>query len=115
MGLQACSLPSRIRAQAWTLLRLALMRTLLLAAAPAALFASCTQAATQVLQTRSGPIQIESLAQLDNPWGMAYLPDGRLLITEKPGRLRVFAEGKLSQPIPGVPEVAYRGQGGLLD
>jgi glucose/arabinose dehydrogenase len=46
---------------------------------------------------------------------MAYLPDGRLLITEKPGRLRVYHEGKLSAPVRGVPEVAYFGQGGLLD
>src|SRR5687768_10371498 len=46
---------------------------------------------------------------------MTLLPDGRLLITEKPGRLRIFADGKLSEPIGGVPKVAYRGQGGLLD
>src|SRR5688572_13335249 len=46
---------------------------------------------------------------------MTFLPDGRLLITEKPGRLRIFADGKLSEPIGGVPKVAYRGQGGLLD
>ena len=46
---------------------------------------------------------------------MAMLPDGRLLITEKPGRLRIFSEGKLSVPVVGVPEVVYFGQGGLLD
>jgi len=46
---------------------------------------------------------------------MAYLPDGRLLITEKPGRLRIYADGNLSEPIGGLPSVAYRGQGGLLD
>jgi glucose/arabinose dehydrogenase len=50
---------------------------------------------------------------------MAYLPDGRLLITEKPGRLRIFADGKLSEPVGNSPKVAYRGaegeQGGLLD
>jgi glucose/arabinose dehydrogenase len=38
-----------------------------------------------------------------------------VLITEKPGRLRIYAEGKLSEPIGGVPKVEYRGQGGLLD
>ena len=50
---------------------------------------------------------------------MALLPDGRLLITEKPGRLRIFANGKLSAPVENVPAVAYRPkqgeQGGLLD
>jgi glucose/arabinose dehydrogenase len=50
---------------------------------------------------------------------MALLPDGRLLVTEKPGRLRVYADGKLSEPIEGVPTTAYRPkqgeQGGLLD
>ena len=46
---------------------------------------------------------------------MSLLPDGRLLITEKPGRLRSYSDGKLSEPIGGVPPVAYRNQGGLLD
>jgi glucose/arabinose dehydrogenase len=46
---------------------------------------------------------------------MEYLPDGRLLITEKPGKLRIFADGKLSEPVAGVPEVHYKGQGGMLD
>jgi glucose/arabinose dehydrogenase len=65
--------------------------------------------------SKAGPVNVESLAKLDNPWGMTFLSDGRLLITEKPGRLRTFADGKLSDPIGGVPKVAYRGQGGLLD
>jgi len=43
------------------------------------------------------------------------MPDGRLLITEKPGRLRIYSDNKLSEPIKGLPKVAYRGQGGLLD
>jgi glucose/arabinose dehydrogenase len=64
-------------------------------------------------------VRTEELASLEYPWGMAYLPDGRLLITEKPGRLRIFADGKLSEPVANVPKVAYRGaegeQGGLLD
>lgn len=69
----------------------------------------------QTILTQSGPVNVERLAQLDNPWGMAFLPDGRLLISEKPGRLRVYADGKLSAPITGVPRVEYEGQGGLLD
>ncbi|MEP4378481.1 MAG: PQQ-dependent sugar dehydrogenase [Alphaproteobacteria bacterium] len=53
---------------------------------------------------------------LENPWGLAFLPDGRMLVTERPGRLRIFDAGKgLSGPVSGVPEVAARGQGGLLD
>lgn len=52
---------------------------------------------------------------LEQPWGMAFLPDGRLLVTEKAGRLRLIsADGKAIQNIGGVPEVADAGQGGLL-
>jgi len=72
-------------------------------------------ALAQTVPTRSGLVNVERLAQLDNPWGMVFLPDGRLLITEKPGRLRVYAGGELSEPIKGVPGVEYRDQGGLLD
>lgn len=53
---------------------------------------------------------------LQNPWGMTFLPSGRLLVTERPGRLRVAgADGKLSAPVAGLPPVDARGQGGLLD
>ena len=53
---------------------------------------------------------------LQNPWGMAFLPDGKMLVTERPGRLRVVgADGKLSEPVAGLPAVDARGQGGLLD
>lgn len=53
---------------------------------------------------------------LENPWAMAELPDGGWLVTEKPGRLRhVGADGALSDPIGGLPELDTRRQGGLLD
>lgn len=53
---------------------------------------------------------------LENPWGLAFLPGGEMLVTERPGRLRlVRSDGTLSEPITGVPEVFARGQGGLLD
>ncbi len=54
---------------------------------------------------------------LVNPWGMTWLPDGRMLVTEKPGRLRIIsADGKtMSEPVAGLPTVDARGQGGLLD
>ena len=67
----------------------------------------------------AGQVKIERLTTLEFPWGMAALPDGRVLITEKPGRLRIWERGRLSEPIQGVPSVVYRRtqfeQGGLLD
>jgi aldose sugar dehydrogenase len=53
---------------------------------------------------------------LQNPWGLAFLPDGKMLVTEKPGRLRVVsADGKtMSEPVTGLPMIDARGQGGLL-
>jgi glucose/arabinose dehydrogenase len=58
-------------------------------------------------------VQVEGL---EHPWGLAFLPDGRLLVTERPGRLRVIAGGRLDpQPIGGLPRIAVHGQGGLLD
>ncbi|HET6766784.1 MAG TPA: PQQ-dependent sugar dehydrogenase, partial [Chitinophagaceae bacterium] len=71
--------------------------------------------APMIIKTKTGSIKIEHLASLSEPWGMAWLPDGSLLVTEKPGRLRIYADGKLSEVISGLPAVEYRGQGGLLD
>jgi glucose/arabinose dehydrogenase len=65
-----------------------------------------------------GDVRVENLGTLEYPWGLAQLPDGRLLITEKPGRLRIWANGQLSGPVEGVPKVVYRGardQGGMQD
>lgn len=62
------------------------------------------------------PHQVARVAEgLEHPWGMAFLPDGSLLVTERPGRLRLLRDGVLSDPIQGVPDVLARGQGGLLD
>jgi glucose/arabinose dehydrogenase len=53
---------------------------------------------------------------LERPWGGAFLPDGRLLVTERPGRMRLIGrDGRVSEPLAGVPTVEARGQGGLLD
>jgi glucose/arabinose dehydrogenase len=53
---------------------------------------------------------------LEHPWGLAFLPDGRMLVTERNGNLRVVTpDGQVSDPVLGLPEVAARGQGGLLD
>src|SRR5262245_11246047 len=54
--------------------------------------------------------------ELEHPWGLAFLPDGRFLVTERPGRLRTIGtDGRISEPLANVPEVYHRGQGGLLD
>jgi aldose sugar dehydrogenase len=53
---------------------------------------------------------------LDHPWGLAFLPDGRLLVTERPGRMRIVErDGRLNAPLAGLPPVVAAGQGGLLD
>src|SRR5689334_18845433 len=92
-----------------------IVRLTVLAVVLCALLAGAQTLFAQVVNTKAGPVNVESLAKLESPYGMTYLPDGRLLITEKPGRLRVFADGKLSEPIGGVPTVSFKGQGGLLD
>ncbi len=67
--------------------------------------------------SNSFEVEVEKLADgLQNPWGLEFLPDGRILIAERPGRLRVFEDGELkSAPIEGLPEIWAHGQGGLLD
>jgi glucose/arabinose dehydrogenase len=64
-----------------------------------------------------GAVHVQTLAQgLEHPWALAFLLDGRLLVTERPGRLRsVDLDGRVSEPLAGVPPVLARGQGGLLD
>ena len=66
--------------------------------------------------TEDGAIDVQILTDdLVHPWAVEDMGDGGLLVTERPGRLRVFRDGRLSEPVAGVPEVATRGQGGLLD
>jgi glucose/arabinose dehydrogenase len=83
-----------------------------LAAQPA--LAAITDAPAR--KSRSAP-KVETFARgLVNPWGLAFLPDGRALVTERPGRMRLIAkDGSLSQPLGGVPQVLATRQGGLLD
>ncbi|MDW9534052.1 PQQ-dependent sugar dehydrogenase [Sinorhizobium meliloti] len=75
------------------------------------------QDSPRMLDTESGPVSVEVFAGgLEHPWGAALLPDGDMLVTERPGRLRlVSAEGAVGEPIEGVPDVFAQGQGGLLD
>ncbi|MFZ0397994.1 MAG: PQQ-dependent sugar dehydrogenase [Methyloceanibacter sp.] len=67
--------------------------------------------------TKAGTIKVETVATgLSHPWGLAFLPDGRMLVTERSGTLRLVSkDGKLSEPLSGVPKVVAMGQGGLLD
>lgn len=71
----------------------------------------------QTVQTRKANLTVETVTRgLENPWSLAFLPDGRMLVTERPGRLRVVtADGRMSPALSGLPAVAARGQGGLLD
>jgi len=79
--------------------------------------AGACQDAVPVAPSGETKIEVTTVAQgLEHPWSLAFLPDGRMLVTERPGRLRyVSAEGRLSGPIAGLPEVFAEGQGGLLD
>ena len=65
----------------------------------------------------NGVVQAETVAKgFEHPWALAFLPDGRMLVTERPGRLRIVeGDGRVSKPVDGVPRVFARGQGGLLD
>lgn len=89
--------------------------------APVALLAgpALAQEAPRSPTPRSVPLAArltEVTGGLEHPWGLALLPDGRILVTERPGRLRiVHRDGGLSAPLAGVPPVYAHGQGGLLD
>lgn len=65
----------------------------------------------------AGPLAVDIVARgLVHPWALAFLPDGRMLVTERPGRMRIVTrDGQLSEPLAGVPRVLASGQGGLFD
>ncbi|CAL8981349.1 Aldose sugar dehydrogenase YliI [Rhodoplanes serenus] len=69
------------------------------------------------VDTEAGPLVVHTVAEgLVHPWGLAVLPDRRLLVTERPGRLRLVGpDGRVSPPLAGVPPVLAQGQGGLHD
>lgn len=87
---------------------LALLAVAALAAAPAF--------AQQTFDTQRVKLRADVVAGgLDHPWGLDFLPDGDAIVTERPGRMRLLSQGRLSEPLRGVPEVYAKGQGGLLD
>jgi glucose/arabinose dehydrogenase len=70
----------------------------------------------QTVESSAGPLEATVVAEgLDHPWAMGFLPDGRMLVTERSGQLRLVDGGMVGPEIAGVPEVHARGQGGLLD
>jgi glucose/arabinose dehydrogenase len=79
--------------------------------------ATSTRGENASFASSAGQLKVQTAASgLINPWALAFLPDGRMIVTEKPGRIRVVsADGQLSAPVKGVPEVYASGQGGLLD
>ncbi|WP_273829267.1 PQQ-dependent sugar dehydrogenase [Pseudomonas sp. SBT1-2] len=98
-----------------------LRKTLLATVCASLVLSSALPAAAatrQQLQSEQGPLSVTPVVEgLDHPWALAFLPDRQgILVTERPGNLRlVGADGKLSAPLGGVPQVWAKGQGGLLD
>ena len=86
------------------------LAALMAGAAPAAI-------AQETVRSKAADFRIVEVAtDLEHPWGLAFLPDGRMLVTERPGRLRIVgADGSLGEPLTGLPEIYDSGQGGLLD
>lgn len=93
------------------------MRLILVLTALALAVNGAAQAANQTFPSSAGNVTVETVASgLVHPWSLAFLPDGRMLVSERPGRMRIVTrDGKLSAPLTGVPQVFARSQGGLLD
>ena len=91
------------------------LRNLLLTVA--LLVLSATTALPETIDSDKYRLRTVTIAAgLEHPWGLAFLPDGRLLVTERPGRLRIIRDGQLDPlPVQGLPTIAASGQGGLLD
>jgi len=110
-------LPSRL-APVLHSARSSLVPTLVAAVAGAALALIPPASHGQAINTQEHVVRLVKVVEgLEYPWGLAFLPDGRMLVTERPGRLRIVGkDGKLvSQAVAGLPQVAVHGQGGLLD
>ncbi len=82
-----------------------------------ALLAPVAASAQQTFPSSAGPLKVDTVARgLVHPWALAFLPDGRMLVTERPGRMRIVSrDGTLSSPLAGVPRVFAVSQGGLFD
>lgn len=97
------------------------MQFRIMAVVTAAAMLSPAASRAELFTAGNGKLDVTTIASgLEHPWGMAFMPDGTVLVTERPGRLRIVSPDKarsqpLSEPIEGVPAVADEGQGGLLD
>ncbi|RZQ55749.1 oxidoreductase [Pseudidiomarina tainanensis] len=94
-----------------------MLRNLLAVSVTAALTMTTTSAVADTVSTERHKVSVNTMTdKLNKPWGMAFLPSGDLLITEKSGTLRrVTRDGAISDPLNGVPAVVDKSQGGLLD
>lgn len=82
----------------------------------AMLIASTAAAESRVLRTEYQPVRLDKVADgLEHPWSIDFLPDGRLLVTERPGGLKLIGQDGTIIPISGTPTVAALRQGGLLE
>jgi glucose/arabinose dehydrogenase len=81
------------------------------------LIATGTRGQDTTFASSAGQLEVQTIATgLVHPWALAFLPDGKMLVTERPGRMRIVSsEGQLSPPLKGVPDVWATSQGGLLD
>src|ERR1700716_1050618 len=97
------------------LVTVALAAAILLAAT--FLIATKTRGEDTTYASSVGQLDVQTIASgLVHPWSLAFLPDGRMLVTERPGRIRIVTrDGKLSSPLANVPRVYASGQGGLFD
>jgi len=86
-------------------------------AVAASLMLGTTAGAQQAHATQEHTVRVVTVTRgLEHPWSIAFLPDGHMLVTERPGRLRVVADGKVeAKPVDGLPRIDAQGQGGLLD
>lgn len=85
-------------------------------AAALVLLGAASVDAADIVNTQDLAVRVDKLADgLEHPWAVEVLPDGAYLVTERPGRMRIIRDGKVSDPIDGVPRVSARGQGGLMD
>ena len=93
------------------------MRIVSILAVTAIPFLSLTACAQEVLQTSDYKVRVTRIVEgLYHPWALAFLPDGRMLVTERRGQMRVIENGKLlPAPVEGIPAATEHGQGGLLD
>ena len=89
----------------------------LFAAALAAAIFCAAESGAQTFRSREHAFTALKVVEgLEHPWSLAFLPDGRILVTERPGRLRIVREGRLDpRPVSGLPPIVAQGQGGLLD